>query len=207
MRIKYLIVAAVLAAGPAISWSADAPTQLREFANKVASATGSFTQQTVALQGRSKPPQTGQFSFRRPGQFRWEVKKPYEQLVISDGTTVYQYDPDLAQVTERPVDKSIGSSPAAILFGSGSLDEAFIVSALPDSDGLQWLRAKPRNADAGFTHVDIGLRNDLPVRLILLDSFDQTTRIDLDNIKANPVLPANAFKFVPPKGVDVVKMK
>lgn len=179
---------------------------MRQFVDKVASATGNFTQQTTG-QGRSKPQQDGQFAFQRPGKFRWDVKQPYEQLVVSDGATVYQYDPDLAQVTQRTVDKSIGASPAAILFGSGSLDASFTISALPDNDGLQWLRAKPRSSDAGFTYVDIGFRNDLPARLQLLDSFGQTTRIDLSNIKANPSLPAAEFKFVPPKGVDVVKMQ
>lgn len=207
MRIKNLVLAAVLAASPLLAWSADAPTQLRQFVDKVASATGSFTQQTTGQQGRGKPQQDGQFAFQRPGKFRWDVKQPYEQLVVSDGATVYQYDPDLAQVTQRTVDKSIGASPAAILFGSGSLDASFTISALPDNDGLQWLRAKPRSADAGFTYVDIGFRNDLPARLQLLDSFGQTTRIDLSNIKSNPSLPAAEFKFVPPKGVDVVKMQ
>lgn len=206
MRIKNLVLAAVLAASPLLAWSADAPAQLRQFIDKVASATGNFTQQTTG-QGRSKPQQDGQFAFQRPGKFRWDVKQPYEQLVVSDGATVYQYDPDLAQVTQRTVDKSIGASPAAILFGSGSLDESFNISALPDNDGLQWLRAKPRSSDAGFAYVDIGFRNNLPARLQLLDSFGQTTRIDLSNIKANPSLPAAEFKFVPPKGVDVVKMQ
>lgn len=206
MWIKSLVFAAALAASPLVAWSADAPAQLRQFVDKVASATGNFTQQTTG-QGRSKPQQDGQFAFQRPGKFRWDVKQPYEQLVVSDGATVYQYDPDLAQVTQRTVDKSIGASPAAILFGSGSLDASFTISALPDNDGLQWLRAKPRSSDAGFTYVDIGFRNDLPARLQLLDSFGQTTRIDLSNIKANPSLPAAEFKFVPPKGVDVVKMQ
>ncbi|HEY9572278.1 MAG TPA: outer membrane lipoprotein carrier protein LolA, partial [Pusillimonas sp.] len=157
-------------------------------------------------QGQGKA-QSGEFSFRRPGQFRWSVKKPYEQLIVSNGKTVYQYDPDLAQVTERNVDQSIGASPAAILFGSGALEAAFAISALPDKDGLDWLRAKPRSADAGFTHVDIGFRGNLPARLELLDSFGQTTRIDLSHIVVNPKLDAGEFTFTAPAGVDVVKMQ
>lgn len=208
MKIKRLFAAAVLAACPLVAWSADAPAQLRDFVAKVSAATGQFKQQTVAPDGRQgKTPQTGEFSFHRPGQFKWKVEKPYEQLIVSDGKTVYQYDPDLSQVTERGVDQSIGSSPAAILFGSGSLDEAFVVTALPDAEGLKWLRAKPRDAAAGFTHVDIGFRDNLPARLALLDSFGQITRIELHDIQTNPVLPQDAFRFVPPKGVDVVKMQ
>src|SRR5690606_11497697 len=122
--------------------------------------------------------QSGVFSFERPGRFRWQVQKPYEQLTISDGKRVYQYDPDLAQVTERSVDASVGASPAAILFGSGSFDESFNAKALPDAEGMQWMRATPKQGDGGFEYVDIGFRSGMPARLMLLDAFGQTTRIE-----------------------------
>ena len=119
---------------------------------------------------------------------------------------MFQFDPDLAQVTERKVDAAIGTSPAAILFGSGSLEQSFDVSALPSKDGVEWLRAKPRTADAGFSRVDIGMKDNLPVRVELLDSFGQTTRVDLSAIAPNPKLADKEFQFTAPKGVDVVKM-
>jgi len=201
-----LAAAAVLALSPTLVLAASAQEQLHAFVSTVTSATGSFSQYTVNDQGRTQPAQTGVFSFQRPGKFKWAVQKPYEQLVISDGRQVFQYDPDLAQVTERKVDAAIGTSPAAILFGSGSLEQSFDVSALPAKDGVDWLRAKPRTADAGFSRVDIGMKNNLPVRVELLDSFGQTTRVDLSGIQANPQLPAKEFQFTAPKGVDVVKM-
>jgi outer membrane lipoprotein carrier protein len=206
MRNKIFLAALLLAVAPAMVLAADAQNQLRQFVATVASATGDFTQQTLLAPGKTKPAQTGQFSFQRPGHFKWQVKKPYAQLIVSDGRTLFQYDPDLNQVTERSVDKSIGASPAAILFGSGSLDDAFAIAALPDKDGFEWLRAKPRSAEAGFTHVDIGFKGNLPARLLVLDAFGQTTRIDLSHIVPNPKLAADEFRFSPPNGVDIVKM-
>lgn len=194
------------ALAPASAMAATAQEQLRAFVNTVTAATGSFSQYTVNPQGRTQPAQTGVFSFQRPGKFKWAVQKPYEQLVISDGRQVFQFDPDLAQVTERKVDAAIGTSPAAILFGSGSLEQSFDVSVLPSKDGVDWLRAKPRTADAGFSRVDIGMKDNLPVRVELLDSFGQTTRVDLSGIVPNPKLGEGEFRFVAPKGVDVVKM-
>lgn len=198
-------VALVMALGPVAAWSTQAPDQLEKFIANVQAATGEFTQQRLDQQG--KPAQSGLFSFKRPGQFKWAVKKPYEQLIISDGKQVYQYDPDLAQVTERGVDQSIGASPAAILFGSGSLADTFTISSLPSKEGFEWLRAVPRGGSAGFAHVDIGFKDAMPARLELLDSFGQTTRIDLSNIVPNPELGADEFIFTPPPGVDVVKMQ
>ena len=200
------VLGLVPALTPALALAASAQEQLRAFVATVTAATGSFSQYTVNDQGRTQPAQTGVFSFQRPGKFKWAVQKPYEQLVVSDGRQVFQYDPDLAQVTERKVDAAIGTSPAAILFGSGSLEQSFDVSALPAKDGVEWLRAKPRTADAGFSRVDIGMKDNLPVRVELLDSFGQTTRVDLSAIQSNPSLPAREFQFTAPKGVDVVKM-
>jgi len=191
---------------PMLAHAADAKSQLQQFVRQVQAATGDFTQSTVGAQGRTQPAQSGVFSFQRPGKFKWAVKRPYEQLIVSDGKRVLQYDPDLAQVTQRDVDQAIGSSPAAILFGSGSLDQAFNVASLPDRDGLQWLRATPKTADAGFSRVDLGFRGNVPERVELLDSFGQTTRVTLSNMKANPALAPADFQFTPPAGVDVVKM-
>lgn len=194
-------------AGQAWAMAASAEAQLRHFIQNVQSATGQFQQQTIAVQGQGKPSQTGAFSFKRPGQFKWAVQKPYEHLILSDGKQLLQYDPDLAQLTRRDVDQSIGASPAAILFGSGSLDESFNLAPLPDRDDLSWLRATPRSADAGFKYVDMAFDKNLPVRLELLDAFGQTTIIELGNVSVNPVLPGSEFRFQAPAGVDVVNLQ
>lgn len=191
---------------PMAALAADARGQLKAFVSEIKSATGNFTQSTTGPQGVAQRPQSGTFAFQRPGKFKWAVSQPYEQLVVSDGQQLFQYDPDLAQVTTRKVDQAIGTSPAAILFGSGDLEQAFEVSALPAREGLEWLRAKPRNADAGFAQVDIGMKGNLPARVELLDAFGQTTRVELSGIQANPALPAAEFQFTAPAGVDVVKM-
>jgi len=203
---KWLLAAALsLASLPALA--ADARTQLKQFVEQVQAATGSFTQQVADDRGQLRQAQQGEFAFQRPGKFRWQTLQPYEQLVISDGSVLRQYDPDLAQVTERPVGESIGASPAAILFGSGSLEDAFELTSLAERDGLAWLRAKPRSGDAGFAHVDIGFAEGMPHRLELLDAFGQTTRIGLTDIAANPTLRSGIFDFDVPEDVDVVRMQ
>ena len=181
--------------------------QLRAFVSQVQSASGDFSQYTVGPQGQTKPPQRGRFLFMRPGRFKWDVVKPYEQQIVSNGREIYQFDPDLNQVTVRKVDQALGASPAAILFGSGSLEQSFEVTALPDREALVWLRAKPKQADAGFVHVDLGFKDGLPHRIILLDAFGQTTHIELTALQRNPGLSTSNFDFIPPKGADVVRMQ
>lgn len=191
---------------PAMGASAPAQAQLQTFVDTVQSATGQFQQDHAGEGTGQQRSQSGTFAFQRPGKFRWQVTKPYAQLIVSDGQHVFQYDPDLDQVTERNASQAVGASPAALLFGSGSLDKAFTLLALPDRDGLQWLRATPKTTGAGFAHVDIGFSGGMPARLELLDAFGKTTRITLSDLQPNPRIPASQFQFTVPQGAALVKM-
>lgn len=203
---KKVAVMLGLLAASSLLYAQSATQQLRDFVQHVEAATGEFSQRTVDAQGKQRPAQTGEFAFKRPGQFKWQVIQPYEQLVLSDGKQLYQYDPDLNQLTQRGVDEAIGASPAAILFGSGQVDQNLDLIDSPDAEGLSWLRATPKAGDAGFEYVDIAFDAGIPVRLILLDAFGQQTLIDLNNIDTAVHLQTTDFNFTPPAEVDVVTL-
>lgn len=188
-------------------WAAPAIEQFEQFVQTVPAARGTFEQFTVGPDGRTSRAQTGVFAFDRPGKFRWDIQTPQPQLVASDGRTLYQHDPDLQQLTVRALDQSIGSSPAAILFGQGKLQDAFEVSELPDDDGMMWLRAVPKRPDAGLTQLDIGMREGRPARLLLVDGFGQTTRIELLTLRAQSEFGANEFVIDPPPDTDVIRLQ
>ncbi len=177
-----------------------------QFVQTVSAAKGQFSQYTVGPQGKTNLAQTGDFAFARPGQFRWDIREPYAQLVLSDGVNVYQYDPDLSQVSVRAAGAAMGSSPAAILFGKGDMTQAFKVTPLPDQDGLSWFRAVPRQPESGLNQLDIGMRAGNPARLLLLDGFGQTTQIELSNIRAQSSFPPDTFQFKAPPKTDVIKL-
>lgn len=64
---------------------------------------------------------SGSFEFQRPGKFRFNYTKPFEQLIVADGKTLWLYDADLNQVTERAQAQVLGSTPAAILTSATDL--------------------------------------------------------------------------------------
>ncbi|MEZ5650475.1 MAG: outer membrane lipoprotein carrier protein LolA [Burkholderiaceae bacterium] len=179
----------------------DARAQLERFVERARSASGRFEQ----LAGPAGAASRGVFAFARPGRFRWEVVAPYPQLMIADGTQVIFYDVDLAQVTIRPMDQAISATPAALLFGDGDLNEAFEIVLEGEHEGLQWLRATPRQTEAGFERITIGFADDVPVRMSVLDAFDRTTVFVFSDIEINPSLPPERFRFEIPDGVDVVR--
>jgi outer membrane lipoprotein carrier protein len=209
MRLVSLVCAlalmGVLACMPV--YAETAREQLRTFVTQVQSASGDFVQYTVGPQGQTKPPQQGRILFMRPGRYKWDVVKPYEEQIVSNGREIFQFDPDLNQVSVRNVDQAIGGSPAAILFGSGSLEQSFDVMAQPNKESLVWLRAKPKLPDAGFIYVDLGFKDGIPHRIILLDAFGQITHVELSALVRNPGLSTSNFDFVAPQGADVVRMQ
>lgn len=203
LRALFLVISCFVA-GSALA--SPAQQAFEQFVQNVSAAQGQFTQYTVGPQGETHLAQKGDFAFSRPGQFRWDIREPYAQLVVSDGVSVYQHDPDLNQVSVRAAGAAMGSSPAAILFGTGNMAQAFEVSARPDKDGLTWFRAVPRQPDSGLSQLDIGMRAGNPARLLLLDGFGQTTQIDLSNIRAQSSFPSDTFRFQAPPNTDVVNL-
>lgn len=203
-----VVMNALAAATPAMAAATTGTNNiLHSFVQSVHSSRGQFTQVQINQQGEPVGnQQSGDFSFKRPGLFKWHVTQPYEQLTLSDGQKLYQYDLDLAQVIIRNADESLGASPAAFLFGAGDLDQSFAIEALPDNNGLEWLRAKPLEGEAGFLHMDIGFGNKLPAQILITDSFGQVTRIELLNLTTNVQLDEGEFTFVPPADVDIVNM-
>jgi outer membrane lipoprotein carrier protein len=205
-NLKQLALPALLTAG--LVWSAQASAgaidQLREFSSLTKSATGEFQQSQVKRGGKAELT-TGAFSFSRPGKFRWDIKKPYEQLMVADGEKAWFFDKDLNQVTVRKTGAAIGATPAAILFGTAQLDKDFDLTEAAARQGLEWLDAVPKNKEAGFEKISIGFAGGMPTVLEIKDSFGQLVIVTLRNVQRNPALNDATFKFVPPKGADVIE--
>ena len=183
--------------------------QLKAFAAQVKSARGEFEQKQVKGQqdGAMKVTNSasGTFEFSRPGRFIWRYVKPYDQLLQADGETLYIYDKDLNQVTERKLGTSLGASPAAILFGSNDIEKNFTLKDAGVKNGIDWVELKPKSQDTQFQRVGIGFRDGNLAAMELYDAFGNVTLLTFDKIQKNPPMSADHFKFTMPKGADLIK--
>lgn len=184
---------------------ADALDDLRAFVRDAKSAQGSFTQRVVSRTRTQSSATSGDFVFARPGRFRWTYSKPYEQVLIADGEKLSIYDKDLNQVTVRKLGDALGSTPAAILFGSNALDRDFVLKDVGVRDGIAWLEASPKARDTAFETIAIGFRNGELAAMELRDALGQVTMLEFGNVVRNPKVDASTFAFTPPKGVDVLQ--
>lgn len=194
-------VGSVCAAGPA---NAGGVEQLRQFVETARTVQGEFDQVVHASSGRKPQRASGSFVFSRPGKFRWTYDKPYPQLLVSDGDKLWAWDRDLNQVTVKRLGDALGSTPAAILAGDDALDRNFELAEGGAADGLEWVQARPRQAESGFESMRLGLSGGMLRRMELKDNFGQTTLIEFRSMVAGGRPDASLFRFTPPAGADVI---
>lgn len=178
--------------------------QLEQFVANTRQAAGSFEQTVTASSGRHPQVSTGQFVFMRPGKFRWVYERPYPQLLVSDGERMWSWDEDLNQATVRVLNDALGSTPAAVLTGDGTLERDFELADAGSADGLQWVVAMPRQADSSFESMRLGLTGGMLRKMELRDNFGQITVIAFTAFDTETEIDPALFRFVPPPGADVI---
>jgi outer membrane lipoprotein carrier protein len=184
---------------------ADAVETLRAFSRETTSGKAEFTQTVTSPDGAKKKTSSGQFEFARPDRFRFAYTKPFEQLIVSDGKKVWLHDPDLNQVSVRPVSQALGATPVALLSG-GAIEKDFELAAQPAADGLDWVQAKPRQKEGNTVQsLRVGFRGKTLAVLEIIDTFGQRSVLQFKDVASNLKIADERFQFVVPKGADVIQ--
>jgi len=184
-----------------------AANQLQPLLNNIKSLQANFVQTVYDRSGSVLQQTSGQMSLLHPGKFRWETNKPSKQLLIADGSQVWFYDVELAQVMQQKQQTNTSNSPAMLLSGSVTkLMQDYKVTQLPAENNDQLIfRLIPRAKNGLFQSVDLTFAQDNLKAMRMMDNLGQTTTIKFSNVHENIALNENLFHFVLPKGVDVVK--
>ncbi len=206
------IALALVTAASATLAHADGLKSLESFMKATQTGRADFTQTVTSppKEGQTARTKTssGNFAFQRPGRFKFVYQKPFEQTIVADGQSLWLYDADLNQVTQRAQAQALGSTPAALLASApdlSALKADFTLQSAPDEDSLQWVLASPKAKDGQIKSVRVGFSGDQLAALDILDSFGQRSLIRFTGMQANAALPAGTFQFKPPAGADVLK--
>jgi outer membrane lipoprotein carrier protein len=198
---RYLLIFLFWLPGAAAASSLDT---LKAFLDHTTSAKARFAQMVLDKNMKQLQQATGTMQFSRPGKFRWEYDKPYEQTIVGDGEKLWIYDKDLNQVTVRKLDSALGSSPAALLAGSNAIEKSYTLTNLGNQEGLDWLEAVPKTKDTAFERIRLGFSKKGLEAMELHDQFGQVTVIKFADVERNLKLSPKIFEFAPPKGADVI---
>lgn len=140
-----------------------------------------------------------------PGKLRWQVETPSSQSIITNGDTLWMYEPDLEQVVIKAVDPDMTATPGLLLAGSTpALERQYDITAI-DSDGMRIFQLKPK-AEAGYyKSLALVFNGRRPAGITIVDSLGQETRIGFTDVTVNEVIDPATYEFKPPPDIDVIR--
>jgi outer membrane lipoprotein carrier protein len=208
---------ALAAAAPAFARTLPNPTRttdsklgatldaLQRHYEQTQSFSAQFTER-VAPVGAPVRTREGTVSFRKPGRMRWDFAPPNKEVLVSDGKTVFSYDPGLNQVVETPLKDALRAPGATeFLLGAGNIRKDFIASApkAAPTDGLTYVELKPRQ---GGNTIELGIepKSGAIGRIKITDQLGNTTTLEFHDQRDNVKIADSEFEFTAPAGADIV---
>ncbi len=174
---------------------------LRDLLQPITSLRANFTQQITDAEGFELEASEGLFEVAQPAKLRWHITQPMPQQIVSDGSTLWIFDPDLEQVIIQPFNQDIAATPAILFSGDlDQLDSAYFVRE--NAAGLFTLT--PERAGSMFSSMQIHFIDQQPALISLTDNLEQTTTITFTELQINPAISADRFIFEVPPKVDVI---
>lgn len=184
---------------------ADALTELTSRLASFSTYQADFSQKTLDEQDQLLQTASGRVTIKRPGQFRWHVLKPSQQLLMTNGKIFWLYDVDLAQATQQSLSQKVGMDPALLLSGSTEKIAAnFNVTGLLEGRDSTSFLLTPKNPDYGFKKVILTFQEKKLIKMIVENNLSQTSIFNFTQIQLNQPLSDDLFNFSAPDGVDLV---
>lgn len=166
-----------------------------------------FDQAIAGARGQILEQSTGYVLLARPN-FKWVVDAPYPQVIVTEGDRLKVYDPDLEQLTIRPLAEALTDTPISLLTRDEiDLETSFLVVALPsqpdDVPGAQSFIVSPRGADSLFAEIELRFTAAGLKSLGIVDHLGQYTEIRF-RADTDRVIQSSDFQLTVPPETDVI---
>ncbi len=199
---------------PLCAWSAEPDgkgmppllERLQGFLNKVKTLEADFYQRVENPEAGVPGESQGHISTSKPGRFRWDYQQPHLQTIVSDGQTLWFYEPDLAQVTVAKASR-LDQTPAVLLSSSVTLAQTFTWELGEEPNlHIPAIRLFPRQ---GGSVKEIMLvlhpERDELLKLTTHDSLGHVSHFTFRGMRINQAVGAERFRFAIPPGVDIIE--
>jgi outer membrane lipoprotein carrier protein len=176
--------------------------------------TGSFTARFVQVDQRAEAEKRraqGSMRYKRPGRMRWHYESPDEQLLVTDGETLWLYDPLLENVTIQRIERVAPGTVLAFLLGVGDLESDFRprpqTRKLLDSRQGVVLELMPRRemANLEFLQLEVHPQTSDLLALALVDGSGNVRTIRLEGMERNVELAEAEFVFEVTPDLEVIR--
>jgi outer membrane lipoprotein carrier protein len=154
----------------------------------------------------------GTLYLKKPGRLRWEYQTPTPQEIVSDGTKLWIYTPELKQVNVSAAPAALAGPAGSFLQGLGQVREHFDVRFLnpaqpTDAEGMVVLDLAPKRPQALMARLIVAVdpKTWLVRQAMVYDELGNTVTVRFGDTVVNSGLADGLFVFVPPPGVAVVE--
>ncbi len=200
------------ASAPASDCAAEIAKRVQTTYDGVTDLAASFEQQTRSAAfgqaGGFDAPASGQVLFAKPGRMRWRYERPEPSEVVSNGKTLWIYDPAAREVQVLEVGEAFLSAAAIqFLLGSGRILDSFDVATADCGDSQVTLRLEPKEA-ATYERLELVV-DAAKGRIVATRVFDllgNVTDVRFSDLRFNQAPPASEFEFVTPAGVQELRL-
>jgi outer membrane lipoprotein carrier protein len=163
-----------------------------------------FTQDVFGARGEVLERAQGQVLLRRP-DFKWVVEDPYPQVIVAEGDSLKVYDPDLEQLTIRPLDEALADTPVSLLTRDGvAIGDNFIVVRIADQQGETFV-IEPTSEETLYREIRLHFDTLSLTGLDILDHMGQRTEIRFSADPEVTVIDSDQFELEIPPGTDVIR--
>lgn len=202
-----LLLVPVVEAGPENPTATEVVAAIKSTYASVSSVRADFTQvrRDAALQTEDR--QKGKVTLKRPRKMRFDFTSPATKTFVTDGTTLWIYDPAQNQVIQQP-DLGTDSGLGVLLDDLSKLDEIFSITMLPDdAKANHTLQLVPRQSSGAFKSLQLSFSKQKYVLqdVVLVDAMNNVTEMHFTSVKFNQEVSDSEFVFVAPPGVQVIK--
>ena len=202
-----LVLAAAVVAPARADELADALRTLQQRYESTRTLVAKFRQEVESPTMAGKLTSNGTVSFEKPNRMRWDYAAPDRQTIVSDGETLWIYQPEEKQVLKAPLREAFqATTPVTFLGGLGHVDRDFTPTLESSADDRWVLKLVPREERGVGTLVLVVRKGDASIEEVRIsDPLGTTTHLALSEERRNVSLGADLFHFTPPPGVDVVR--
>ena len=196
-------------AAPATGSAAEISAKIQKVYDGITNYEADFTQQYSMKAFGQKKDSKGHVTFVKPGKMRWDYTDPKDNVVVSDGVTLWSYVASDKQARKMLVKDSQMPTALAFLTGKGELAKDFDLKLL-DATKYKFekgyvLEARPKAATNLYSfvlfYVD-GATYQVR-RVLIVDAQNNRNRFDFEKPKVNEKVDDARFKWSPPAGVTI----
>lgn len=196
---KLVITCALLTAFASSSVWADAASDLKSRLDKVSSFHASFTQHVTDGSGAVVQEGQGDLWVKRPNLFNWHMTQPDESVLISDGKTLWFFNPFVEQASATWLKDATGNTPFMLIARNQSSDWQQYNIEQKDSAFV----LTPKTSVGNLKRFMINVGNDGTIHeFTAIEQDDQRSTYTLQS-QQNGAVDMSKFTFTPPHGVTV----